>query len=264
MNNVDLRRRRGDYGFDGDFRLVPAVWQAVSLVTICVGMAAFTVVNIVAGRAVLAIVSGLIGAWVLLTGGSYLFTTRVGKFTVWARVLTESGLRGDEDLLDLGCGRGAVLLAAAELLPRGRAVGVDLWRADQTGNSPEVTRRNAEMEGVAARVTLHSGDMTSLPFEDQSFDVVVSSLAIHNIPSAAGREAAIAEAVRVLRPGGRILIADILFTRKYLARLRSLGLAETGRRNLGWRGWWGGPWFPTHLVTARSEQAVTAHHETAP
>jgi arsenite methyltransferase len=95
--------------------------------------------------------------------------------------------RGDEDLLDLGCGRGAVLLAAAKLLPAGRAAGIDLWRADQTHNSSDMTLRNAEKEGVAARVTLHTGDMTSLPFEDQSFDVVVSSLAIHNIPKAAGR-----------------------------------------------------------------------------
>ncbi|MCO6011598.1 class I SAM-dependent methyltransferase [Actinoallomurus purpureus] len=263
MSNVDLRRRRGDYGFDGDFRLIPAVWQATILGTICAAMAAFTVLNITAGRAVATVITGLITVWLLLTAVSYVYTTRVGKFKVWARVLAELGLRGDEDLLDLGCGRGAVLLAAAELLPTGRAVGIDLWRADQTGNSPEVTRRNAEMEGVAERVTLHSGDMTSLPFEDQSFDVVVSSLAIHNIPEAAGREAAIDEAARVLRPGGRILIADLRFTRKHLARLRSLGLTQTGRRNLGWRVWWGGPWFPTHLVTARSKQTVTVHHETA-
>jgi arsenite methyltransferase len=135
----DLRRHRGDYGIDGDFRLIPAVWQVTILVTICAAMAAFTVLNITAGRAVAAVITGLITAWLSLTGVSYAYTTRVGKFTVWARVLTELGLRGDEDLLDLGCGRGAVLLAAAKLLPTGRAVGVDLWRADQTGNSPEAT-----------------------------------------------------------------------------------------------------------------------------
>ncbi|WP_345353490.1 class I SAM-dependent methyltransferase [Actinoallomurus liliacearum] len=262
MSDIDLRRRRGEYGVDGDFRVVPAVWQATILGVLCAAMAAFTILNLTAGRTVGAVITGLITFLLVLTGVSYVFTTRVGKFRVWARVLTELGLRGDEDLLDLGCGRGAVLLAAAELLPNGRAVGVDLWRADQTGNSPAATRRNAELEGVAARVTLHSGDMTSLPFEDQSFDVIVSSIAIHNIPEAAGREAAIDEAVRVLRPGGRILIADLRFTRQYLARLRSLGLSETGRRNLGWRVWWGGPWFPTRLVTASAKQAGAVRHET--
>lgn len=250
MSNVDLRRRRGDYGFDGDFRLVPAVGHAIIFGTICAALAVFTVLDITAGRAVGAVITGLITVVLVLFCASYIHTTRVGKFTVWARILTDLGLRGDEDLLDLGCGRGAVLLAAAELLPQGRAVGIDLWRADQTDNSPEATRRNAELEGAAERVTLHSGDMTSLPFEDRSFDVIVSSIAIHNIPNAAGRKSAIDEAVRVLRPGGRILIADLLYTRKHLARLRSLGLTETGRRNLGWRVWWGGPMFPTHLVTA--------------
>jgi hypothetical protein len=76
----------------------------------------------------------------------------------------------------LGCGRGAVLLLAAQHLTTGRAVGVDLWRrVDQSGNSPEATRRNALAEGVADRVELHTADMTALPFEDNSIDVVVSS-----------------------------------------------------------------------------------------
>jgi SAM-dependent methyltransferase len=246
--NVDLRR--GEYGIDGDFRVIPAAWQVTILGAICVALATFSVVNVNAGNSIVAGITGVLAVGLVLMVSSYIFTTRVGKFRVWAQILAELGLRGDEDLLDLGCGRGAVLLTAAKLLPAGRAVGIDLWRADQTGNSPDRTRRNAELEGVAERVTLHSGDMTSLPFDDQSFDVIVSSIAIHNIPKAAGRQAAIDEAVRVLRPGGRILIVDLMHTKDHLGRLRSLGLIETGRRNLGWRVWWGAPWFPTRLVTA--------------
>lgn len=55
---------------------------------------------------------------------------------------------------------------------------------------------------------MHTGDLTVPPFDDNSFDLVVSSFAIHNIPARAGRKKAIDEAVRVLRPGGRLLIAD--------------------------------------------------------
>jgi SAM-dependent methyltransferase len=150
----------------------------------------------------------------VLTVASYLRTTRVGKFEVWARILAGLQLRGDEVVLDLGCGRGALLLAAAKLLPDGRAVGIDLWRADQTGNSPDATRRNAEREGVANRVELHTGDMTQLPFTDNTFDLVISNMAVHNIPSAVGRRAAIDEAVRVLRPGGRLAIADAWATNR--------------------------------------------------
>ncbi|GAB3570170.1 class I SAM-dependent methyltransferase [Amycolatopsis endophytica] len=250
MGEIDLRRRRGDYGFDGDFRVVPPFGQAVVAVTVFTVMAGFTVFDIITGRTVAAVIGGLITVWLAFTAASYAYTSRVGKFRVWAPLLTGLGLRGDEDLLDLGCGRGAVLLAAAELLPAGRATGIDLWRPDQTGNSPETTRRNAELEGVAARVTLCSGDMTQLPYEDRSFDIVLSSFALHHIPDAAGREAAIDEAVRVLRPGGRIVLADLAHTRTYLARLRALGLVGAERGNLGPRVWWGGPWFPSHLVTA--------------
>ena len=155
---------------------------------------------------------------------------------VWAELLDGLSLRGDERILDLGCGRGAVLLMAAQHLTTGRAVGVDLWRrVDQSGNSAEATRRNAIAEGVADRVELHTGDMTALPFEDNSFDVVVSSLAIHNISGRAGREKAISEAVRVLRPGGRLLIADVRATRQYQAQLAKLGMNDVARRGLGWR-----------------------------
>ena len=81
------------------------------------------------------------------------------------------------------------LLAAAKRLPRGRAIGVDLWRADQTDNSQQATLANAALENVADRVEVHTADMTALPLADDSVDVIVSSLAIHNIPTRAGSAA---------------------------------------------------------------------------
>ena len=134
--------------------------------------------------------------------GCGLYTSLRGKFVVWAELLDRLALRGDERVLDLGCGRGAVLLLAAQRLTTGRAVGVDLWRkSDQSGNAAEATRRNAVAEGVADRVELHTADMTALPFADGSFDVVLSSVAVHNIKGRAGRDRAIGEAVRRAAPG---------------------------------------------------------------
>ncbi|EUA43837.1 methyltransferase domain protein [Mycobacterium xenopi 4042] len=89
---------------------------------------------------------------------------------------------GRRDAAGSGCGRGAVLLPRRSGCPR-RAVGIDLWRADQTDNSPTATMTNARLEDVADRVEVRTADMTALPFDDESFDVVVSSLAIHNIPT---------------------------------------------------------------------------------
>src|SRR5205085_5742579 len=224
-------RRHGSYGIDAPYAPV--------------FMAVMTVVVLV-----MAIISGRWQRFVPVTFmlavlGFYLHNTLRGKFVVWADLLDQLHLRGDERILDLGCGRGAVLLMAAQHLTTGRAVGVDLWRSvDQSGNSLEATRRNAIAEGVADRVELHTGDMTALPFEDNSFDVVVSSLAVHNISGSAGREKAISEAVRVLRPGGRLVIADIRATRQYQAQLALLGMNDAAHRGLGWRCW------PTRVVTA--------------
>ncbi|HEY6271971.1 MAG TPA: class I SAM-dependent methyltransferase [Terriglobales bacterium] len=183
--------------------------------------------------------------------GCGLYASRQGKFTVWAGLLNGLSFRGDEWILDVGCGRGAVLLMAAKRLTTGRAIGVDLWkRADQSGNAIEATKRNAAAEGVADLVELRTADMTTLPFEDSTFDLVLSSLAIHNVRGWAGRDQAIEQVVRVLRPGGRLMIADLWATRQYSLCLAKLGMANISRRGLGWRMWWSGPWLPTHLVTA--------------
>jgi arsenite methyltransferase len=212
---------------------------------------------------VLLIVAGVVqGAWshrvwpivgaALVIGccGLGYYASRRGKFVVWSRLLDDQHLTGAEQVLDLGCGRGAVLILAARHLSTGRATGVDLWRADQSGNSADATRRNATAAGVADRVELHTADIAELPFPDGSFDLVVSSLVVHNLSTAAARGRAIDEAVRVLRPGGRLMIADLRATGAYERHLRTLGLAGVGRRSLGWRLWWTGPWLPTHLVTA--------------
>jgi arsenite methyltransferase len=230
-------RRRGSYGLDAPYAISAIVVLAV----------AGLVAAIVSGR-----VGPSLAALFMLTVAAFvLHTTLRGKFAVWDELLDGLDLRGDERILDLGCGRGAVLLMAARRLTTGRAVGVDLWRrGDQSGNSLEATRRNAIAEGVADRVELHTGDMTALPFEDDGFDVVVSSLAIHNIRGRAGRERAIGEAARVLRPGGRLMIADIRGTRHHQAQLAGMGMSDVARRGLGWRFWWGGPWAETRLVTA--------------
>jgi arsenite methyltransferase len=95
-----------------------------------------------------------------------------------------------------------------------------------------------------------TADMRELPFADASFDLVVSSLAIHNIHAPGGRAQAIAEATRVLKPGGRLRIADFRATSDYATWLRERGMSDVTVRNLGWRFWYGGPWGATRLVSA--------------
>ena len=128
----------------------------------------------------------------------------------WARQLLDSfPWRGDEMVLDVGCGRGLWLITAAKHLTTGKAIGVDIWsKRLQSGNSPDKTLQNAKIERVADRVEVRDADVRSLPFGAGTFDVVVSSLVIHHVPRVETNKALL-EIVRVLKPGGGVAMLEI-------------------------------------------------------
>jgi len=135
--------------------------------------------------------------------------------------------RGDEVVLDVGCGSGLLLVGAACRLTTGRAIGIDLWLdRDQASNAPARALNNAAIEGVADRVSIETADMRALPFPNDCFDVVVSHWAVHNLEVASDRLTALAEMKRVLRPGGIILLTDIVFRDEYLKAFRAFAFAE--------------------------------------
>jgi arsenite methyltransferase len=234
---------RARYGVDG-----PA--QVAILVSATSGLLVAAVAALRARRRVGRLL--LLGAvFEAFRAGTFLYATLRGKLVVWAREVDALDLTGTEQVLDLGCGRGAVLLTVARRLTTGTAIGLDLWQTkDQSGNSETATRRNAIAEGLADRIDLVTGDMRSLPFDDASFDLVVSSLALHNVPDSDDRATAVSEALRVLRPGGRLLLADALHTEAYADTLRRAGALDVTVRPLGWRVWCGEPWFGLSMVTA--------------
>lgn len=238
----------GRYGVDAPW--VPVLWLVLGVMFLGVGIANTVGSPFPGIRAIWqswAYVMSVVG---FVGSGLYLHTSLRGKFGVWPELLDRTELRGDEQALDLGCGRGAVTVSVALRLPRGRVTGIDLWRSiDQSGNNEQATRANLELNKVADRVRLTTGDMTALPFDDRAFDLVTASLAIHNVPSAAGREVAVREAVRVLKPGGTMLIVDVFKTREYVRTLRTMGIIPVRNVSASWRMWWTGPWMPTRLIT---------------
>jgi len=170
----------------------------------------------------------------LVTVAAMVWSSRRGKLRLRQRLIDSLDLKGNEVVLDVGCGRGLLLNYAAKKLSSGKAVGLDLWQTeDLSGNAPEVTLANARLEGVADRVEIRSGDMRGMPFPDESVDAVLSNIAIHNIADQAGREQTIKEINRVLRPNGRVVLADFRHIEEYAATFKSLGwnAVEISARN---------------------------------
>ena len=162
-----------------------------------------------------------------------LCTSLGGKRIAATQLIRRAGLRGGEQVLDVGCGRGLLLIKAARHLSAigGKATGLDIWNAeDLSGNTRAATLANAAACGVSDRVELVDGDMCAMPFEDGRFDIVVSSMAIHNVYSADERARSLHEVARVLKPGGRVLLQDFRHSADYARELRALGFTGVRRR----------------------------------
>lgn len=164
------------------------------------------------------------GSACLLEGIAMILYAKVGKFRHRDRMLAHLNWTGNEKVLDVGTGRGLLMIGAAKHLTTGKAVGIDIWsKADLSGNSVNATLRNVELEGVSGRVEVKSEDATAMQFPDASFDVVLSNLCLHNIPSRGARDQACREIVRVLKPGGKAVISDFKNTAHYLKAFQSAG-----------------------------------------
>ncbi len=200
---MTIANERLDYGIDAPdhvrkFAVMGTVAVAAAVILGATGFWIFTIVFSVAG------------AWFIFCVALMIVASKYGKFRVRDAIMSRIPWRGDECVLDVGCGHGLLLVAAAKRLTTGKAIGIDIWsQVDQGDNRPENTARNARIEGVSDRVEIRNGDARKLDFPDESFDVVVSSLALHNIREKSERDQAIREIIRVLKPGGRVAIYDV-------------------------------------------------------
>jgi arsenite methyltransferase len=238
----DMSKEAPDYGLDAG-RAV----RAMFIVGLAAAIGGFILVRWnLSGHAVADEVQ-IFGLFCLVLASLMFASSRFGKLRARDRILARLKLRGDEDVLDVGCGHGLLLIAAAKLLPRGHAVGIDLWSQwQQADNSRAATLRNAALEGVAERVSVQDGDMCKLPFADQSFDAAFAHFAIHNVPRREGRREAIREIVRTLKPGGQVAISDIFSIDLYADQMRKSGMNDVEISDLSF---WTLP--PARTVTAR-------------
>lgn len=151
---------------------------------------------------------------------------------LWDLVLSALPWDGRGQALDIGTGQGALATGLAVRFPAARVIGIDLWAADWA-YSKAACERNAWALGVADRVRFDRASAAALPFDDGAFDAVVSHFVFHEVRDGGGPRAALAEAIRVLRPGGVLAVQDMFLDRRLYGRiedlldsLRAQGLAE--------------------------------------
>ncbi|HEY4879678.1 MAG TPA: class I SAM-dependent methyltransferase [Candidatus Acidoferrales bacterium] len=213
---------KADYGIDAPHVIRNLVLSGLALIILCLIFPKVTV-----GSVTFLLFPGLVwsGGWIIAGGVMMYLYSKVGKFRHRDRMLNQVKWTGTEQALDVGTGRGLLLIGAAKRITTGKAVGIDIWnQEDLSGNNLQNLERNIEIEGVRDRTEIRNEDAQKMSAPDGSFDVIVSLACLHNIYNAPGRARACNEIARVLKPGGTAIISDFRHMGEYLETFRKAGL----------------------------------------
>lgn len=214
--------REPDYGIDA-----PHVILNLFAAGVACGFLALLYPRFTIGQVTFVLYPGLLysAACFLLPVILMLVYSRAGKLRHRDRMLAKVSWTGDETVLDVGAGRGLLLIGAAKRLSTGEATGIDIWNTeDLSGNSPTALLENIVLEGVGGKTDVKSEDARKMSFHDGTFDVVLSNLCLHNIYQQEGRAQACREIARVLKPGRVAVISDFKHMREYAMAFAACGL----------------------------------------
>jgi arsenite methyltransferase len=222
---------RPDYGIDA-----PGVIRNLILSGVAIAVITLIWHTVRIGPVTLALYPGcLYTAASLITPGILMLVyAKFGKFRHRDRILGYVPWQGNEQVLDVGSGRGLLLAGAAKHLTTGYAIGIDVWNAeDLSGNNEQNLLRNLDIEGVRSMAEVQNQDAQKVNFPDATFDAIVSNLCLQNIYKKDGRAQACREIARVLKTTGVIVISDFRHMSEYRDNFEALGL-QVEYKPLNW------------------------------
>ena len=219
-------KQNPDYGIDAPGLMRIFIISGLTAVCIDLGLSMYFGMSQV-WMVILVALPSTIATYFLLMGCLMFTYSKFIKVREREYILDKLKWSGAEQVLDIGCGRGLMLVGAAQRLITGKAIGIDIWRTeDQSNNTPDAALNNARIEGVLDRIEIQTSDMRELPYPNSSFDVVISHWVVHNLDIKIDRDKAFAEMFRVLRPGGDVILSDIQNRKDYLTTLYQLGFVD--------------------------------------
>jgi len=148
------------------------------------------------------------GIYTILSYGISTFLMNQTKASELPKIIE---VRGDEKVLDVGCGLGKMTIGIAKVLKEGKVIGIDIWdKMEIMGNSPERAYENAKIEEVGDRVEFKYGDVLDIPFTNNCFDIVTAQSVLNNLHGEINKSKALMEIHRVLQPRGKFLLLEPL------------------------------------------------------
>ena len=236
ISDVQKKIKVGTHGEDyGSWMSNPVfyVFGGIALVTLVLTALSFTVFRITVLGVVFAAATVILVAllcWMAWIRRQYAFGKGGMMERVHQFILSNLDFDGRGEVLEVGCGSGALIVRTALTWPEAKITGLDNWGA-MYNYSKSVCEQNAASEGVGGRCTFVHGDANKLDFPDERFDAVISNYVYHNIMGA-DKQALLLESLRVLKKGGVFLLHDNMKPQLYgdmdafAEKLRAMGFAE--------------------------------------
>lgn len=180
----------------------------------------FQVKILAAATLMLTILSAILSIYHHVCRHAFSFTGGGVMRGIHSELLNHLSWNGNGTLLDIGCGSGALTIRCAKAFPKAEITGIDYWGA-QWNYAREQCEENRRIEQVQP-ITFIKGDAAALPFENESFDAVISNFVFHEVMTQSDKRKVVREALRVVKKGGVFAFHDLFEQKTIYGDMKAL------------------------------------------